>query len=136
MSGLVLKLRPREQLMINGVIVENGDRNTRLHIKSEGANILRLKHAIDAADATTPIKRAYYLAQQAVAGAVDAAQAKPLIGAALAMHFNGAGDTGEARAISRLIDQNEIYQAMRLIGKIAFEESYRRTDDPPADSDD
>ena len=32
MSGLVLKLGPRERVLVNGVVVENGDRRTKLHI--------------------------------------------------------------------------------------------------------
>ena len=32
MSGLVLKLGPRERIMINGVVMENGDRRARLNI--------------------------------------------------------------------------------------------------------
>ena len=66
MSGLILKLRPNEELMINGVIVENGDKKTRLRVKTEGAHILRLKDAIRPEDATTPLKRAYYVAQMTV----------------------------------------------------------------------
>ena len=57
MGGLVLKLRPHEELMINGVLVENGERNTRLRVKTEGANILRLKDALRPEEATTPVAR-------------------------------------------------------------------------------
>ena len=32
MSGLVLKLGPHERIMINGVVVENGDRRARLNV--------------------------------------------------------------------------------------------------------
>ena len=32
MSGLVLKLRPAERVLINGVVIENGDRRSRLNI--------------------------------------------------------------------------------------------------------
>lgn len=57
MSGLILKLRPYEELLINGVLIENGDRNTRLRVKTEGAHILRLKDALNPEEATSLIKK-------------------------------------------------------------------------------
>ena len=45
MSGLILKLSPKERLLINGAVVENGDRRARLSILTAGANILRLRDA-------------------------------------------------------------------------------------------
>jgi flagellar protein FlbT len=68
MPGLILKLRAHEQILVNGVVMQNGDRNTRLIIKTPDAKILRLRDAIGPEDATTPVKRACYLAQLAVAG--------------------------------------------------------------------
>ena len=46
MSGLVLKLGPHERIMINGVVMENGDRRTRLNVLTPEANVLRLRDAI------------------------------------------------------------------------------------------
>ena len=43
MSGLVLKLGPHERIMINGVVMENGDRRTRLNVLTPDANVLRLR---------------------------------------------------------------------------------------------
>jgi flagellar protein FlbT len=68
MPGLILKLRAHEQILVNGVVMQNGDRNTRLIIKTPDARILRLRDAIRPDEATTPVKRACYLAQLAVAG--------------------------------------------------------------------
>lgn len=63
MSGLVLKLAPNERVLINGAVIENGDRRARLAIKSPNANILRLKEAIHPDAVTTPVARVCYLAQ-------------------------------------------------------------------------
>ena len=71
MGGLILKLRPHEELLINGVLVENGARSARLRVKTEGAHILRLRDALRPEEVTTPIKQAYYHAQLAVAGQVS-----------------------------------------------------------------
>ncbi len=68
MPGLILKLRAHEQILVNGVVMQNGDRNARLIIKTPDARILRLRDAIHPDEATTPVKRACYLAQLAVAG--------------------------------------------------------------------
>jgi flagellar biosynthesis repressor protein FlbT len=75
MPGLILKLRAHEQILVNGVVMQNGDRNTRLIIKTPDARILRLRDAIQPDEATTPVKRACYLAQLAVSGECGAAEA-------------------------------------------------------------
>ena len=62
MSGLVLKLAPKERLLVNGAVIENGERRCRINIVTPNANILRLKDAIHPDDANTPVKRACYLA--------------------------------------------------------------------------
>ncbi len=68
MPGLALKLAPREQVLINGVIVENGPRRTQIVIRSEDAAILRLREALDEKDVIGPATRAYYAAQKALKG--------------------------------------------------------------------
>lgn len=71
MPGLILKLRAHEQILVNGVVMQNGDRNARLIIKTPDAKILRLRDAIHPDEATTPVRRVCYLAQLAVAGESD-----------------------------------------------------------------
>lgn len=71
MSGLVLKLSPKERLLINGAVIENGDRRSRLSIVSPNANILRLRDAIHPNDANTPVKRACYSIQLVLSGDAD-----------------------------------------------------------------
>lgn len=68
MPGLILKLRAHEQILVNGVVMQNGDRNARLIIKTPDAKILRLRDAIHPDEATTPVRRVCYIAQLAVAG--------------------------------------------------------------------
>ena len=71
MSGLVLKLGPRERVMVNGVVLENGDRRTRLNIVTPDAKVLRLRDAIHPMEANTPVKRVAYIAQLLLAGETD-----------------------------------------------------------------
>ncbi len=68
MSGLVLKLGPNERVLVNGAVIENGDRRSRLAILTPGANILRLRDAIRPEEANTPVKRVCYIAQLVLSG--------------------------------------------------------------------
>ncbi len=76
MSGLVLKLGPRERVLINGAVVENGERRSRLSIMTPNANILRLRDAIHPEEVNTPVRRVCYIAQLVLSGDVDAQDAK------------------------------------------------------------
>ena len=76
MSGLVLKLSPKERVLINGAVIENGDRRSRLSIMTPGAKILRLRDAIHPEDANTPVRRACYATQLVLSGDLSADQAK------------------------------------------------------------
>lgn len=71
MSGLVLKLTPRERVLVNGAVIENGDRRSKLSILTPNANILRLRDAIRPEDATTPVKRVCYIIQLVLSGDVS-----------------------------------------------------------------
>ena len=76
MSGLVLKLAPKERVLINGAVIENGDRRSRLAIMTPNANILRLRDAIHPEEANTPVRRVCYIAQLVLSGDADPAEAK------------------------------------------------------------
>ena len=76
MSGLVLKLGPKERVLINGAVIENGDRRTRMSILTPNANILRLRDALHPEEAKTPVRRVCYLAQLVLSGDVDPSQAR------------------------------------------------------------
>lgn len=68
MSGLVLKLSPKERVLINGAVIENGDRRSRLSIVTKDANILRLRDAIHPDEANTPVRRLCYTVQLVLTG--------------------------------------------------------------------
>ncbi len=117
MAGLILKLRPHEELLINGVVVENGDHKARLRVKTDGAHILRLRDAMKPEDATTPLKRAYYVAQMAVAG-----QLPNTIAADIARHalekYAGPGAEETRRMVNLRLAKNEFYKVMRYLGEV------------------
>lgn len=72
MSGLILKLSPKERILINGAVIENGDRRTRLAVLTPAAHILRLRDAIHPEDAKTPVRRVCYAVQLVLSGDVSA----------------------------------------------------------------
>ncbi len=76
MSGLVLKLGPRERVLVNGAVIENGDRRSRLSIVTPGANILRLRDAIHPEEVNTPVRRVCYIAQLVLSGDADKVEAR------------------------------------------------------------
>ncbi len=76
MSGLVLKLGPHERVLINGAVIENGDRRSRLSVCTPGAHILRLRDAIHPEAVNTPVRRVCYVAQLVLSGDVAPAEAR------------------------------------------------------------
>ena len=76
MSGLVLKLGPRERVLINGAVIENGERRARLAIMTPNAHILRLRDAIHPGEVNTPVRRVCYIAQLVLSGDADPDEAK------------------------------------------------------------
>lgn len=82
MTGLILKLAPNERVLINGAVIENGDRRAKISIRTPNANILRLKDAIHPEKAQTPVSRTCYILQLVLTGdaAVDEAHDQIILG--------------------------------------------------------
>ncbi len=57
--ALKLTLKPGERFVINGAVVENGERRVTLTIQNK-ASILRSKDVIMPHEANTPVKRIYF----------------------------------------------------------------------------
>ena len=76
MNGLVLKLAPKERLLVNGAVIENGERRSRLAILTANANILRLRDAIHPEQVSTPVRRVCYIVQLVLSGDTDPEEAR------------------------------------------------------------
>ena len=101
MTGLVLKLQPNEKFLINGVVLQNGERATKLRVRTRDVALLREKDALKPEEANTPLKRVYYIAQLALAGEADRAEAQRQITtglSALSTVFGGETSAAIARA--------------------------------------
>ncbi len=118
MNGLVLKLGPGERVLVNGAVLENGDRRARLTLVTPNAHILRLRDAIHPNDVDTPVKRVAYIAQLAVAGEADEEEARRqiLIGVdQLSDVFQDEESTTALDAASTHAINGRFYQALRAL---------------------
>lgn len=121
MSGLVLKLAPNERILINGAVIENGDRRSRISIKTPNVNVLRLRDAIHPDAATTPVSRACYIAQLMLSGDTDAATGRQQLIRAIEQLSQVFDDRDSRVLLSEASDhavQDNPYQAMRRLREL------------------
>lgn len=67
MSGLVLKLAAGERFIVNGALLENGDKPSTVRVVDD-ARILRCRDAMQPKEVDTPTKRVYYAIQLIITG--------------------------------------------------------------------
>lgn len=118
MSGLILKLAPKERVLINGAVIENGDRRSRLSIITPGANILRLRDAIHPHEVNTPVRRVCYIAQLVLSGDADPSEAKlQLIRGIeqLSQVFRDGDSRANLDQASEYVTEANFYQALRAL---------------------
>jgi flagellar biosynthesis repressor protein FlbT len=116
--SLVLKLGPGERVIINGVVMENGDRRTRLQILTPDAKVLRLRDAIHPDEVTTPVRRVCYVAQLVLAGEADAEEGRRQLLRGieqLAQVFRDDESSARLREAAADVGDGRIYQAMRAL---------------------
>jgi flagellar protein FlbT len=118
MSGLVLKLAPHERVLINGAVVENGDKRSRLAIMTPNANILRLRDAIHPGEVNTPVRRVCYIAQLVLSGDAKPDEACPQMLRGIEQLSQALTD-GDSRAqLSAATDAlmaHQYYQALKAL---------------------
>ncbi|MEM0921772.1 MAG: flagellar biosynthesis repressor FlbT [Pseudomonadota bacterium] len=121
MGGLVLKLRAHEEVLVNGVVMRNGDRNVRLVVKSPDAHILRLSEALQPEEAATPVSRLCFLAQQVVAGQCPGEAAAPKLLRGLADLRAALGsdcDLGHLTDAQTALEEGKFYGAFRALKRM------------------
>lgn len=118
MTGLVIRLAPFERVLLNGAVVENGDRRASLSIKTPNANVLRLRDAIHPEQANTPVKRTVYLAQLVLSGDSTSRDIKlPLLRAIeqISQVFNDHDSHTLLRAASDQVLTEDYYKALKTL---------------------
>ena len=79
MSGLILKLAAGEKVVINGALLENGDKPSSLRIADSSARVLRCRDALKPDEVDTPVKQVYYAIQLIITGDVDEDRILPAV---------------------------------------------------------
>ncbi|HAO36610.1 MULTISPECIES: flagellar biosynthesis repressor FlbT [unclassified Hyphomonas] len=79
MSGLVLKLAAGERFVVNGAMLENGDKPSTVRVVDDNARILRCRDALKPQDVDTPTKRVYYAIQLIITGDLQEDDVLPAI---------------------------------------------------------
>lgn len=118
MSGLILKLSPHERVLINGAVIENGDRRSRFSIITPNANILRLRDAIHPEEAKTPVRRVCYVAQLVLSGDGDPKDLRPQLLRGIEQLSQVLVDTDSRTLLNRASHAalaGEYYQALRAL---------------------
>lgn len=118
MSGLVLKLAPKERILINGAVLENGDRRTRVSILTPNANILRLRDALHPDDTKTPVRRVCYVAQLILSGDVDPDEARPQLLSGIEQLSQALNDADSRKTLNDATEavlSERYYQAMKSL---------------------
>lgn len=118
MSGLVLKLGPKERVLVNGAVIENGDRRSRLSIMTPNANILRLRDAIRPDEVNTPVRRVCYIAQLVLSGDADPDEARHQLLRGIEQLSQALTDH-DSRAIlddaTQSVGEGEFYRALKRL---------------------
>ncbi len=126
MSGLVLKLGPKERVLVNGAVIENGDRRTRLSIVTPDAKILRLRDAIHPEEANTPVRRVCYIAQLVLSGDAEIEDAKAQLLRGMEQLSQVFTDPDSRALLSKATEylvEGQVYQTLKsLRGLLAREE--------------
>ena len=79
MSGLVLALAPNESFIVNGAVLENGDKPSRVRIKDGNARVLRCSDALHPREVDTPVKQVYFAVHLLITGDLEEEVALPAI---------------------------------------------------------
>lgn len=118
MTGLVLKLGPKERVLVNGAVIENGDRRSRLAILTPNANILRLRDAIRPGEVNTPVRRVCYIVQLVLSGDAEEGEARLQILRGieqLSQAFVDADSRSQLNAATEAVMQGDFYRALKRL---------------------
>jgi len=126
MTGLVLKLGPHERVLINGAVIENGDRRSKLNVVSPHANILRMKDTIHPDEVNTPVRRVCYVAQLVLSGDMTPEDARlPLLrGIEQLSHALRDGDSRSVLDVATAaVCDDRHYQALKALRSLLAREA-------------
>lgn len=135
---LVLKLAPHEKIIVNGVVIENGEDHAKLVIHNRGT-ILRGKDAVLIEEADTPARRVFYALQCLYLFPEERAVYLPSAESFLADIAGAAPSLAPlVEEIGRNLGEQEVYRALKLAKRLIAREQeilagwHGRNGSPPA----
>lgn len=126
MSGLVLKLAPNERVLINGAVIENGEKRARISIKTANAHILRLRDAIHPDNVNTPVSRVCYICQLVLTGDADEAEAHQQVLTGIELLSRALSDQDSRTvldAATQAVLQRNYYHALKQLRLLLLREA-------------
>jgi flagellar protein FlbT len=124
---LKLSLRPGEKFVVNGAVVQNGDRRAALVLQNK-ASVLREKDIMLPEEASTPARRIYFPIMLMYLGEADLDHAYGEFASRLAEFMGVVRDPAvlaECVAVSREVMAAEYYRALMRCRKLMQYESER-----------
>ena len=125
MSGLVLKLAAGERVVVNGALLENGDKPSSIRVADVNARVLRCRDALKPDEVDTPVKQIYFAIQLLITGDLDEDRTLP----AIRKECDQLADVFETidprliRVLRNMIDRGNYYSALcHLRGVLAIED--------------
>lgn len=118
MTGLVIKLGPQERILINGAVIENGERRAKLAILTPNARILRLRDALHPDEVNTPVRRVCYIAQLLLSGDADPSAGYIQLRRGmeqLGQVLTDPDSQAQLATASRALAEHQTYQALRAL---------------------
>ena len=126
MSGLVLKLAPNERVLINGAVIENGEKRARISIKTANAHILRLRDAIHPDNVNTPVSRVCYICQLVLTGDADESEAHQQVLTGIELLSRALSDQDSRTvldAATQAVLQRNYYHALKQLRLLLLREA-------------
>jgi flagellar protein FlbT len=128
--ALKLSLKPGEKFVLNGAVVQNGDRRTSLLLQNK-ASVLREKDIMQPDDVTSPARRIYFPVMMMYLEESGAERYYDEFARRLAEFMNVIGNPAilaDCVSVSKHIMAREYYKALMLCRKLMEYEDERLAD--------
>ncbi len=126
MGGLVLKLAAGERVIVNGAVLENGERRARFAVLTPNSRVLRLREALDPAEIGTPARRVCFLAQGLLTGERDFADTGGMLArdiSQLRQVFRDETSRTLLDAAARAVSEEEAYALFKALRAMVQQEA-------------
>lgn len=114
MSGLVLKLAPGERFVVNGAVLENGEKTSRIRITDGNARVLRCRDALRPDEVDTPLKQVYFAIQLLITGDLQEDETLPALETECAklLDIFGTIEPDAVPTLRAMIERGNYYSAL------------------------